>query len=45
VPSSSPPGWDGTATVGAILYLLLFAAALWGTWRLVRGGPGGNGSP
>ena len=42
MPSSSPSGWDGTATAGAVLYLILFAAALWGAWLLVRGAPAGE---
>lgn len=42
MPSSAPPGWDGTALAGAALYVLLFAAALRGAWILVRTGPAGE---
>jgi hypothetical protein len=40
VPASAP---SATSLAGAALYVLLFAAALWGTWALVRTGPGGDG--
>ncbi len=42
MPASAP---SAAALAGAALYLLLFGAALCGTWLLVRGGPGGGDPP
>ena len=35
-----PGPWDARAWTGAGLYVLLFAVALWGVWRLCREAPG-----
>jgi hypothetical protein len=41
-PLLAAEGWGGRAWAGVALYLVLFAAAVLGTWVLVRGAPGGE---
>lgn len=40
-----PAPWDGTAWAGALLYALLFGAALAGIWLLIRPRSGEAGEP
>ncbi|MCK6479888.1 MAG: hypothetical protein L6R43_06990 [Planctomycetes bacterium] len=41
-PWPGPAPWDGRAWAGALLYSLLFLAALAGIAALLRGAPGGG---